>query len=440
MDYKKLISRALERKFSDLEVYETTDASLSIAVFNGKVDKNEMSEVTKISIRAIYDGKMAYLGLENTEEDIEFILNNLEKNAKTLTTDEEFSIFAGSKEYPQIEKKDNDFRNYTNLDRIEMLQSLEKKIREKDARVVYVPYCNYEEASNKVRIVNSKGLDISKENSYCVVVAQVVAKEQEDVQSGFKVKVKLNYKDLNIDEIANEVVEKAVAMLNARPVPSKSYPTIIDKEAMTDLFSSFQSIFSGEAAIKKITPLLGKLGEQIMDAKITIVDDPLCKESISISPFDDEGVACYKKNVVEKGIFKTFLHNLKTAKYFHTESTGNGFKMGSTIGVSGSNLYIEKGNVSKEEMIASLEEGLLITDVEGLHAGVNPISGDFSLKASGFLITNGKINRAVTLIVISGNFFKLMKEVQNIANDLEIGYTGIASPSLQFKAIAVSGE
>ena len=117
-----------------------------------------------------------------------------------------------------------------------------------------------------------------------------------------------------------------------------------------------------------------------MDEKITIIDDPLKPGAINSETFDDDGVATYTKTVVENGVFNTFLHNLKTAQFFGAKSTGNA--IGSCVG--GINFHIKEGTTSKEEMIASLQEGLLITDLAGLHASLNPVSGDFSAQASGY--------------------------------------------------------
>lgn len=440
MNYTELIKRSYELGFSDLEVYERTSSDLTIAIYNGVVDKNKISDVTVSTIRGIYNGKMASMILENLEEDIDFVLENLLKNAKSLTTEEEFMIYEGDKEYPKVKHVENDFSNYTNFDKAELLKQLELKVKQKDSRIVFVPYCNYQEVKSAVKITNSKGLNVEKTNQYCALIVQAVARENNDSQSGFKVDVKLRYDDLNVDKIVDDVVTKTVAMLNAKSIPSKNYPVIIENDAMTDLLSSFMGVFSGEAAIKKLTPLLEKENQLIMSDLVTIVDDPMCSEAIMNEPFDDEGVACYKKEIVSNGVFKTFLHNLKTAKYFKTKSTGNGFKSGSTITVSGANVYITPGEKSKNDLIKEMNEGLLLTTLEGLHAGVNAISGDFSLKAQGFLVEKGQVSRAVTLIVAAGNFYKLMKDVVAVGNDLEIGHQGIAAPSILFKGIAIFGE
>lgn len=440
MNYTELLNKAKEFGFSDLEIYEDHSSSLTIGIYNGIVDKNKISDVTQITIRGIYNGKMASIVLENENESIDFILNNLKNNASIISTEEEFMIYEGDTVYPKARDIRNDFQEYTTFQKIEMLKGIENNIKALDSRIVFVPYCNYSEEKSSVKIINSKGLNISKENEYCALVLQAVAKENNDSQSGFKVDVQLRYENLDTKKLAEEVVRRTVSMLNAKSIPSKTYPVIIENEAMTDLLSAFFPVFSGESAIKKLTPFLGKENEKIMSDLITIVDDPLHKDAIINEPFDDEGVACNRKVIVDKGVLKTLLHNLKTAKYFNTKSTGNGFKSGATIEVNPVNFYIEPGVKSKEELIKEMNDGLLITSVEGLHAGVNAISGDFSLKSQGFLISEGKISRPVTLIVAAGNFYKLMNEVVAVGSDLELGHQGIAAPSIMFKGLAISGE
>ena len=220
---------------------------------------------------------------------------------------------------------------------------------------------------------------------------------------------------------------------------------------MSSLLSVFHSMFTGLAAMRKISPFIGKLDQKIMSDKITIIDNPLLEEAINKQPFDDEGVACFKKNVVEKGVFKTFLHNLKTAKLFNTTSTGNGFSGPRGSSTSGCNFYIEKGNKSKEELISSLEKGLLITGLDGLHAGVNPISGDFSVKADGFLIENGKITKPVRGCTLVGSGSEVLMNIDMIANNLDTGHgmcgsqsgsipTDVGQPTIRVSEITVGGR
>lgn len=442
MDFKKLIQKAMTKGLSAVEICNTISEETIISLFKGEVDKAEIKNNSVYSVRGIYHGKMAYVTFENEEEDSDYVIQKLIENAQALTTDEEFEIFAGSKEYPEWEKADGGFTKASMADKIKLIKDVEYIASNMDKRIVFLPYCRYNEEKVSRRIINSYGLDIAKDYHYGVLILQVIAKEEQDTQSAFEIDVSLNYATLDPQKVAKKAVEKALSKLNASPVESKNYPIIIENETMCDLLQGFSSMFSGEAAIKKLTSLIGKEGEKIMDDSISIIDDPFLKDAINRQPFDDEGVVCYKKKVVENGVFKTMLHNLKTAKYFKTTSTGNGFKAGTAgaISVAGVNLYVAPGNVSKEAMIANTEEGLLITDMAGLHAGLNPISGDFSAQSSGYLIKDGKIVRPINLVVVSGNFLNMMSQVEALGSDLYVSYNGIGAPSIQFKGLPVSGK
>ena len=179
-----------------------------------------------------------------------------------------------------------------------------------------------------------------------------------------------------------------------------------------------------------------------MSEKISIVDNPLLEGAIISQPFDDEGVPCHKKNIVENGVFNGFMHNLETASKFGVEPTGNGFKRGvaSNVKISPTNLYLAPGAGTKEDVIAHCEKGILVTSVAGLHSGVNPISGSFNVQAKGFVIEDGKVGRPITLFVVSGNFYELYNNVLEIGGDLEDNSTGLSCPTLRIKELMISGK
>lgn len=436
LDYKKLIEVAKQAGLEEVEIVESASKELELNFFNGALENNTVSDITKVTVKGLLNGKLGVYDLENLDTPYEEIVEVVKRNASCNNSNEISEIYEGSKEYPVIETVESDFDNYSIEEKINLLASMEKELKAKDPRIVYIPHLQYAETEDSKRILNSKGLDVCKSNKYCVLVAGVVASEGEDTQSGFKIEIKNKYSDLDVKSVIEKSVEEALSMLNAKSMDSCVCPVIIENDAMKSLFSAFSGIFAGTSALRRITPLLGKENTQIMSEKITILDAPLKKDAIMKQPFDDEGVACYDKAVVENGVFKGMLHNLKTAKAFNTVSTGNAFGRG----VSGCNLHITAGNVSKEDLIKSIDKGILVSGFDGLHAGVNAISGDFSLKTVGYLIENGKITRPVTLIVVSGNFLTIMNEVEEVANDLKLDYTGIGAPSIKFKGLSVSGN
>lgn len=440
----RIIERAKEFGFEEVEVIENVTDNVTISLFNGNVDKNFNGSLKQYAVKGFLNGKMALTRFQKNDADlsdkeIDKILKQLKENVLTVTAKEESSVFAGSKEYPEVPKVESGIDAVPVKKKIAMLKDMEKAAYAFDERIELVPYCRYIEERSSMKIVNSKGLNLSKANEVCGFVVGAVAgesKENPNKQNGFKVDISDKFSELKPKEAAKKAAKIAVSMLGAEPIESGAYSVIIENEAMKDILSGFFSMFSGEAALKNLTSLTDKVGEKIMSEKVNIIDDPLLPESINKEPFDAEGVATYKKEVVSNGVFKMFLHNLKTAKSFGTESTGN-----STVsGVGPTNFYLQPGELSKEKMIKKMKKGLLITDLAGLHAGLNPISGDFSAQSSGYYIEDGKIVKPVTLIVVSGNFLKMMNDILEIGSDLEIKQGGIGAPSVWFNQLAVSGK
>ncbi|MDF2698806.1 MAG: pmbA [Haloplasmataceae bacterium] len=442
MNFKLLIEKAKLAGINEIEIYSEHNEGLKITLFEAKVDKYVLSNTVGLAVRGIYCGKMGYVSVENVSDDsIDFIINKLIENASTITSSEKSFIYAGSENYPKLNNNFDDFSLVDPQKKINLLLQLESKIYSLDSRITKVASCSYSETKVKTTIVNSKGLNLSKVDGYAFLSASAVAKENGDVKSDGDYTIS-KMCDFNVDELASKIVKRTVSLLNATPVESKSYPVIFENEVFVDLLSAFESMFSGEAALKNLTMLKDKVGQKIVNDKVTLIDDPLTSLSFFNNAFDDEGVACLTKEVISNGVLNTLLHNLKTANAFNVKSTGNGFKasLNAPISVSSNNLYLKPGTTSLNELIASTNEGLFITSLQGLHAGVDPVSGNFSLQSSGFLIENGKISRPVTLIVVSGNFLKMLNEVEEIGKDLIFTPSQLGSPSVKITSLAVSGK
>ena len=171
------------------------------------------------------------------------------------------------------------------------------------------------------------------------------------------------------------------------------------------------------------------------------MDDPLLLEGLEARPFDAEGVPSKAHTIVENGVFKTFLHNLKTAYKDGVETTGNASKAGyaSAVHVSPSNFYIKPGSKSFDELLAEMGDGVVITDVAGLHAGANPVSGDFSLLSKGYVVKDGKREKPIEQITVAGNFYDLLKNARAMADDLDFPLGGMGCPSIDVGELSISG-
>ena len=175
---------------------------------------------------------------------------------------------------------------------------------------------------------------------------------------------------------------------------------------------------------------------------VTIVDDTLIKGDLASVPFDDEGVETFTKELIFEGKLNTLFHNLETANKQGVKSTGNGFKSSyaSPVNVSESNLYLRAGEKYLEDLMKEINEGVMITDLAGLHSGANTVSGDFSLAAKGFYIKNGQKAFPVEQITVAGNYFDLLKNITDIGNDLKLPLSNVCSPSVIATGIFMAGK
>lgn len=441
MTYQEIINLSLAKDISEVEIYASKSNDKTLKVFNGALESYNCKELFSVNIRGIVNGKMGYASCESLDEEtINLALNKLIENSKLITTSEEEIIFGEQVEYAKVEPVISDAANYSLQEKINLLIDLEKKTLALDSRIKKIGYCQYVETLKTVNIINSKGVDLNRNYSFITLVCGALGEQDGLTNVGYAHQIEINFKSLDVDKLSKETCEKCVSGLGAGSVPTNGYPVVLDSEVATDLLEAFEGIFSGFSAMKNMTMLNGKKGEKVFGENITLVDDPFCENAVIKVSFDDEAVPCTKRNIVENGVFKGFLHTLKTAKYFNEPYTGNGFRRGNQIIPSTTNLVLEKGNYSKEELYEGITEGIYITSVGGLHAGLNVVAGTFNLQSSGYMIRDGKLAEPVTLFVVSGNFYEMMNNVEKIGSDAPEKNTGVSCPSLKVNGLMISGK
>ncbi|MBA4348180.1 MAG: TldD/PmbA family protein [Clostridiales bacterium] len=443
MTYQEFAVRAMEYAQSigcaSSELYYANGESFEVNANGGEIDRYSASREAGVSIRVSNNGREGYAYSERIDEP-EKLVDHAADNARCVESDDEHPMQT-KQAYQDIVRADSALKNMTEFERIALTKRLEQVCLALDPRVKRVVYCTAGYDSGAVVMENSLGLhaERSTNSSYLYVMPSV--DDGVELQTGFAFRMGLDAADA--EGCAKEAVEDALGKLGASPVDSGYYRVLLKPFAMSDLLSAFAQMFSADAAQKGLSLLAGKEGETIASKLVTIWDDPF--DPVAPRAFDGEGTPCAKKAVIEKGALKTLLHNLKTAKKAGVESTGNANRRSaaSAVGVSPTVFRVETGAHSYEELLVQLGTGLVITELEGLHAGVDEVSGDFSLKAAGFLVENGAIIRPVSNITVAGNFVSMMKDVVAVGNDLRFGmpqggYFG--SPSILVSGLAVAGN
>ncbi len=432
--------------FTDMEVYYQSNSEFSCKVYKGEIDDYSMSQEGGISFRGIYNGNMGYAYTEKIDESaVEILISIAKENAEIIESDDKEFIFKGSNNYNKVDLYSTDLSTVSQEDKIQFIKELEDTVYKLDDRVKSVNFCTYQDHENERKLYNTKGLNTSEKSNIAIVYLEVIVTDNKEIQNSFSFEIGHNFKELDPKLLAKKAVDKAISYLGAKPIKSKNYTVLLQNMAAADLLQTFTCIFSGENVQKGRSLLKDKLGETIGSLPITIVDDPLMNNGVASRSFDSEGVASERITVIEEGILRSLLHNLKTAQKDGVEPTGHGYKSSykGTIKVAPSNFYIQPGLNKYDDLVSSMEEGLIITELEGLHSGANPVSGDFSLAAKGYYVKEGKVERPVNQITIASNFYEILQNIESVGNDLAFTTPSgayIGSPTLKIKDISVAGE
>lgn len=440
---KKLMDAAKEAGIEACEAYVVERDSFRVMATGGEIVEYKSNASHGLGFRGVKNGRMGYASTEAFDDEaIAMLVKGVVESAELSEDDDPVFLYDGKGEVPEIDLTCEEITRVSPEEKIARVLEMEQAVKAADSRIDKTARNSLSTGRHTIRIVNSYGMDRSFTEDMCSMFGQATAKENGSVATGFYGKAGRSFDLLDAQLIGSKVAESALDHLNASPVPSGKYRTVILNDTMCDLLGTFCGIFSAESAQKGLSLLKGRLGETIAASGVTIVDDPLLKEGLECRPFDAEGVPSKAHTVVENGVFKTFLHNLKTAHKDGVETTGNAAKSGysSAVHVAPSNLYIQPGEKTFEELLADLGEGLVITEVSGLHAGANPVSGDFSLLSKGYTVKNGKRERAVEQITVAGNFYELLKNIRALGSDLLFPMGGIGCPSVDAGEMSVSGK
>ena len=432
----KLFELAKELNCSAAETYYEGSESFSVSVLKGDLESYEVSKENGMNLRVQFDGRDGYAYTESFEDPEQLVQRAIE-NAVTVDSADTHPML-GPQEYSKIERKHFPLMDMSAAQKIELANRIEQEMLAYDPHIVRTQGCGVFTSSSVKEIHNTLGLEASSSSSFCGISASAIAAENEVVKNSFSIRFGDRSDDLK--GLVKEAADEALFELHAEPAETGTYRLLLKNSAAATLLVAYSGIFSAEEAQKGRSKLTGREGDTIASSCFSLYDDPFHPRSPRA--FDGEGFPTYRKAVIEKGVFKTLLHNSKTALKAGVTSTGNATRSKSSpVGVGPSILTVQKGEGTYEEMLQKLENGLVITDLAGLHAGINPISGDFSLMSNGALVENGRIVKAIDRITIAGNFFTLLSDIESVGADAEFSlYGSVESPSLLIRSVQVAGK
>lgn len=438
MKYDIYFTEAKKNGIEELELSISKSYSLSFSWFRGELESYSTSNVSSLSARGTYNGRAGYVNSEKIDRNtINYVIEKIKENATVNNSSDEVIIFKGSEKYNKKNVYNPKLAKVSVEEKMALIKELESEIKSKDDRITDVEL-SYSEAVDEYTLMNSYGLNLKSKSNYCVISVSVVAiGSDKETKTAYKVFIDNDLDNFKLNEFVEKIVDETISQLNGGPCLSKKYKAILNPGVTSALVGFYISNAIADEVQKNTSLFKGKLNQLVASKKITIEERPLDKNPF-FRYFDDEGVATYNKKIIDKGVLSTYLYNLATAKKDGVESTGNGYRGAGKVGTSTTNIVVKPGKKSEEELFTLVGEGIYITEVEGLHAGMNAHSGNFSLQAKGYLIENGKRSSPVCLITVAGNLFDIFKDVKEVGSNLtRVGDT--TSPSIYVKKIAVSG-
>ena len=406
-----LLERAAEAGF-ELEVLADESRELTIDSFDGEVSDFKQAIRGGVGVRAVVDGRVGYAWSEDLgREALDWMLEEARENA--LLQDES----DGDGFLPEGRALGNSDLLSEGLsaplqEKVQHAIDLESELK-KDSRYSRTVSSRYTERDVRHSVASSKGVEGGYRNGFAGLFAGFVMREGESVKQGYGLDAAKEFHDLEPGRTAQEFLHRTGRLLGARPLATGRYRAYLEPEVVDDLLSVLEFSLSGKTLIEGKSRFEGKLGERVASELVTLVDDPTHPEGMGSRPFDSEGTATQRLPLIERGILRSFLHNSYTARRSGQPNTGHAARSyRGTLGVSPSNLLLLPGAG------VEMNDGVVVCELMGLHAGANPISGDISLQALGLRVEGGE-SYPVENFVISGNLFRMLEKVTAVGSEPE---------------------
>ena len=447
MDFSKIrdiiVSAANDAGIEKYEIYCTTEENIEAETLKHEISSISSGMTGGVGFRCIVDGHMGYASTNSLDADeLASLVTRAADNARVIENDDEVFIFEGSESYAKTTAGEPTVTDAATLK--ECALKLQEKLYGYSEAVIDGTQSAAISFVSEIYLYNSYGLELTNKVGMSGSYASAVISVDGEKQSGFEFAFGTDGE--GVDALPAKAVDGAIEKIGAGFVESGKYDIVLSGKQMRTILSAYSSVFSAKNAQMGLSLLAGKEGEKIASDIVTITDDPMREGCPVQTAFDGEGVAAYKKNVVENGVLNTLLYDLKTAKKAGKTTTANGQRgsYASQVHIAPYNFSISAGENTFDELFAAVGNGIYITELKGLHAGADPVTGDFSIESAGFKIEDGKKAGAVKTFTIAGNFFTLLKSITMVADKVEWGipggFTVFGSPAVLVEGISVAGK
>jgi PmbA protein len=441
-----ILERARASGLTGVEVLATRSTATTVRANSGQVEQFEVSDASGIGVRAVVRGAVGHAYTENrTRDAVIRCLDEAVSNAG-VADPREFVAIARHAEPPRVGSLYSEGLAGVSVERkIAAALAAERAAREHDPRIVNVPFAGYTDAEHHVMVANSAGLERTYQANLAHVYALALAAEGGLPRSGLEVASTQQFLDLDAAGVGRSAAERALAALGPRPLSTGRRTVVFDPRSAAMLLSAFAPVFSAQEVLDQRSPFRDRLGTSIGSTALTIVDDATLEGHPGARPFDAEGYPSVRTVLIEEGVLRTYLHDTETAARFGVTSTGHATRsIRTAVRIAPAALVIEPTVASREELLTGISDGVLVTNLMGLHSGLNLVTGEFSAQADGFAIAAGRIAHPVHSFTVSGILESLLGGVQSVSgddlSDFSLYGTPVRTGSIRVESLSVAGS
>ena len=426
-----------------IEVVVASGSDTNVTAYQGSVEKFTSATSAGFSIRVLLDGPSgARIGTASTgaldDEAVAEALAQARDNAR-FATEDEFLAFArpDGVAAPEIDLVSPHFDALSTADKIEMALELERATRAGDGRIRQVQAATYVDYRSASVIVSSLGIDVETAETGAYLSVAAIAHENGENHSGYGLSVGRAGSELSVDTAARDAIRRSTEMLGAVKAPSTRTTAVFDSRTASELLSIISSALSGDMVVRGRSFFAGRVGEKVAADAFTLVDDPTDIRHFAASPVDGEGLASRRNALITSGTLTGFVYDTVSARRAGTASTGNALRGG----VTGCRaLQLLPGTDDFDAIIRQVGEGIVVRSLRGVHSGVNPISGDFSVGITGRMIRHGQLAEPVREVTIASSLQKMLLDVVAIGDDIEWLPGLAAGQTIAISDITVTGS
>ena len=427
----------------ELEVYAAWGRSTTVRAYEGAVEAFTSAESFGVGVRVIRGHRQGFA--HATVRDVPSLLDVLAEardNARFSEPDEHHVLARPDGVAPaSLDLWHDEVATTPESEKIDLAIELEGEVRGADPRVTSVRQASYGDSMGEAAVCSTTGIRSWSRGTYCYLSASALAADADETQVGSAAHTGRVPASLDLSQVGADAASRATRLLGATKPESARLSIVLEPRLSAALLGVLSGTLTGQAVQRGRSPFADRMGDMIASPMLSVADDPTDARSIGANQFDGEGLACRRNTLIENGVLTGFLHDAASASRARTASTASavrGYRSTPTAGAQA--MVVRPGAGDTAGLVSHVPDGLLVTSMAGLHSGVNPVSGDFSVGADGIRIRGGELAEPVREITLASTVQRMLLDIDAVGADLEWLPSGTGGVTLVVRDTAMSGH